>query len=143
MGKNGYSRRYGFRRPTLTSFGEHVIDTVQGSRPVKAKRFRMSPRQEEEVNRQVEQMVKDGIARPSNSPWTSNVTLVKKKDNATRFAVDYRQLNDLTVKDSYPMPNIREIIDKMTWAKYFSKWTWLVPAGQCPSENKTVKKQCL
>ena len=60
------------KKPTLTSFGEHVIDTVSGSRPVKVKRSRMSPQQEEEVNRQVEQMVKDGIARPSNSPWASN-----------------------------------------------------------------------
>ena len=101
------------KKPTLTSFGEHVTDTVPGSRPVKAKRFRMSPQQEEEVNRQGEQMVKDGIARPSNSPWASNVILVKKKDNTTRFVVDYRQLNDLAVEDSYPMPNIREVIDKM------------------------------
>ena len=83
-----------------------MIDTVPGSRPVTAKGFRMSPQQEEEVNRQVEQMVKDGVARPSNSPWASNVILGKKKDNTTRFVVDYRQLKDLTVKDSYPMPNI-------------------------------------
>ena len=92
----------------------------------------MSPQQEEEVNRQVEKMVKDGIARPSNSPWSSNVILVKKKDNTTRFVVDCRQSNDLTVKDSYPMPNIREIIDKMRGAKYFSKMDmasayWAVP----------------
>ena len=96
------------KKPTLTSFGKHVIDTVPGSRPVKAKRFQMSPQQEEEVNRQVEQMVKDGIARPSNSPWASNVIPVKKKGSATRFVADYRQLNDLTVKDSYPMPSIRD-----------------------------------
>ena len=89
----------------------------------------MLPQQEEEVNRQ---MVKDGIVRPSNSPSVSTVILVKKKDNTTRFVVDYRQLNDLTVKDSYPMPNIREIINKMRGMKHFSKMSmasayWAVP----------------
>ena len=78
-------------------------------------------------------MVKDGVARrPSNSSWASNVIPVQKKDNTTWFMVDYRQLNDLRVKDSYPMPNIREIIDKMQGAKYFSKMDmasayWAVP----------------
>ena len=56
------------KKPTFTSFGEHVIDTVPGSRPVQAERFRMLPQQEEEVNMQVEQMVKVGNMRPSNSP---------------------------------------------------------------------------
>ena len=120
-----------------------MIDTVPGSRPVKAKRFQMSPQQEEEVNRQVEQMVKDGVARPSNSPWVSNVILVKKKDNMTQFVVDYRQVNDLTVKDSYPMPNIREIIDKMRGAKYFSKMDMASAYWAVPIREEDREKQCL
>ena len=53
-------------------------------------------------------MVEDGVARPSNSPWAHNVILVKKKDGIQRFVVDYRELNKVTVKDSYPMPDVRE-----------------------------------
>ena len=72
------------------------------------------------------------MARPSNSPWAHNVILVKKKDNTTHFVVDYRKLNDVTVKDAYPMPNIREILDKMHKSFFFSKIDmtsayWAVP----------------
>ena len=66
-------------------------------------------------------MVVDGVARPSNSPSAHNVILVKKKDGTQRFVVDYRELNKVAVKDSYPMPDVCEIIDKMNGSKYFSK----------------------
>ena len=66
-------------------------------------------------------MVEDGVARPSSSPWAHNVILLKKKDGTQRFVVDYRELNKVTVKDSYPMPDVCEIIDKMNGSKYFSK----------------------
>ena len=78
----------------------------------------MSPVQEQEIVQQAEKMVRDGIARPSSSPWAHNVILLKKKDGCTRFVVDYRPLNDVTVKDAYPMPDVREIVDKMCEAKF-------------------------
>ena len=96
--------------------GEHVIETLPGSQPRKAKRYRMSPQQEEEINKQTEEMLKNGIIRQSNSPWAHNVILVKKPDGSTRFVIDYRPLNEVTIKDSYPMPNVREILDKMKGA---------------------------
>ena len=105
----------------MTNVGEHVIETTPGARPVKCKKYRLSPEQEEEVKRQANKTVEDGVARPSNSPWAHSVILVKKKDGTQRFVVDYRQLNKVTVKDSYPMPDVREIIDKMNGSKYFSK----------------------
>ena len=92
----------------------------------------MSPQQEEEVNHQAEEMIRNGIARPSSSPWGSNVILVKKRDGSTRFVIDYCELNDLTIKDSYPMPNVRDVVDKMSGSLYFSKIDmtsayWAVP----------------
>ena len=118
--------------PSLTNLGEHEIKLVPGAIPVKSKKYRMSPAQEQEVIRQANKMVCDGIARPSNSPWSHNVILIKKKDSGIRFVVDYRPLNDATVKDAYPMPNVREIVDKMCEAKYFTKLDmasayWAVP----------------
>ena len=65
-------------------------------------------------------MVEDSVARPSNSPYAHNVILVKKKDGTQRFVVDYSELNKVTVKDSYPMLDVREIIDKINGSKYFS-----------------------
>ena len=120
------------KKPTATSTGTHIIETVQGARPHKAKRYRMSPQQEEETNRQAEEMLRNGIIRPSNSPWAHNVILVKKRDGSTQFVIDYRPINEVTIKDSYPMPNIREIVDKMKGSKYFCKMDmasayWSVP----------------
>ena len=66
-------------------------------------------------------MMKDGIARPSSSPWASNVILIKKKDGSMHFIVDYRQLNDVNIKSAYPMPNVCDIIDKTKGAWFFSK----------------------
>ena len=99
------------KKPSVTKIGEHRIDIAPDARPIKAKRFRMSPFQEEEVNKHAEEMIKHNVARSSSSPWGSNVILVKKRDGSTRFAIDYRQRNDVTIKDSYPMPNVRDTLD--------------------------------
>ena len=120
------------KKPSATPTGTHVIETIPGARPHKAKRYRMSPQQEEETNRQAEEMLQNGIIQPSNSPWAHNVILVKKRDGSTRFVIDYRPINEATVKDAYPMPNIREIVDKMKGSKFFCKMDmasayWSVP----------------
>ena len=71
-------------------------------------------------------MVDNEIIRHSTSPWNSPIILVKKKDNSTRFVCDFRALNDVTKKDSYPLPHIRDVIDKMEGSKY---WTTLDAAS--------------
>ena len=65
-------------------------------------------------------MLSNGIIRPSASPWASRVILVKKKDQTLRFAVDYRSLNDITTKDSYPLPEVKDILDKLSGCEFFS-----------------------
>ncbi|CAK1599009.1 unnamed protein product [Parnassius mnemosyne] len=65
----------------------------------------------------IEGMVKDGVIEPSSSPWCSPV---KKKDGSMRFCVDYRRLNDVTRKDSYPLPRIDDTLDMLTGVKWFS-----------------------
>jgi len=74
----------------------------------------------EEVRQHIEQLLAGGIIRPSKSPWTSNVVLVRKKNGKLRLCVDYRQLNNRTVKDSYALPRIEEIFDCLHGAKYFT-----------------------
>eukprot|EP00794_Sanderia_malayensis_P019749 gene19749-21686_t len=71
-------------------------------------------------------MLTNGIIRPSSSPWNSPITLVKKKDNSTRFICDFRCLNDATKKDTYPLPHIRDVLDQMHGAQY---WTTLDAAS--------------
>ena len=65
-------------------------------------------------------MLQEGIIEPSNSPWASPVVLVKKKDGSLRYCIDYRKLNAVTRKDSYPLPRIDESLDTLKDARYFS-----------------------
>ena len=72
------------------------------------------------VNEQVEEMINSYIIRPSCSPWASPIVLVKKKDGTWRFCVDFRQLNDITIKDAYPLPQVTDLIDNLSGQCYFS-----------------------
>ena len=65
-------------------------------------------------------MMKQGIIQPSSSPWSSPIVLVKKKNGKTRFCVDYRKLNKITKRDTYPLPRIDKILDSLGKAKYFT-----------------------
>lgn len=69
---------------------------------------------------EVAKMLKRGVIEPSNSAWASPVVLVTKKDGTPRFCLDYRKLNDCTVKDAYPLPRVDDCIDSLSGAKYFS-----------------------
>ena len=76
--------------------------------------------QREEIDRQLSDMLSKGLVEPVSSPWSSNVVLVTKKDGTKRFCIDYRQLNQVTVKDAYPLPRIDDTLDALSGAKWFS-----------------------
>ena len=72
------------------------------------------------AEQEVQKMLKDDVIEPSNSPWASPVVLVRKKDGSLRYCIDYRKLNAVTRKDSYPLPRIDDSLDTLKSAKYFS-----------------------
>ncbi|MCG7879381.1 MAG: RNase H-like domain-containing protein, partial [Candidatus Thiodiazotropha endolucinida] len=98
---------------------KHHIET-NGAKPIKDRMRRLPYHMAEEADRQVDDMLEKGIIEKSNSPWAAAVVLVKKKDGSLRFCVDYRALNDATIKDAYPLPKIDETLDSLTGAKWFS-----------------------
>ncbi|UYV61052.1 hypothetical protein LAZ67_1003246 [Cordylochernes scorpioides] len=102
-----------------SNLAKHRIDT-EGAKPIKHKPYRVSAKEREIIKEQIDEMLRDGIIRPSSSPWSFPVILVKKRDGKYRFCVDYRKLNDVTVKDVYPIPRIDEVLDTLQGSKYFS-----------------------
>ena len=65
-------------------------------------------------------MLEEKVIQPSKSPWASSIVMVKKKDGTHRFCVDYRKLNDITIKDAYPLPRIDESLDQLAGSQWFS-----------------------
>jgi hypothetical protein len=100
---------------------DHAITLVPGAAPVNARPYRYSPLHKTEIEQQIQSMLKSGVIVQSMSPFASPVLLVQKKDGTWRFCVDYRRLNDLTVKNKFPMPIIDELLDELAGAAIFSK----------------------
>lgn len=100
---------------------DHHIPLIPGAQPVKTRPYRYTPQQKDEIERQVYDMLCSGIIQRSTSPFASPVLLVRKKDGQWRFCVDYRQLNELTVKNKHPLPIIDELLDELAGSKVFTK----------------------
>jgi hypothetical protein len=81
----------------------------------------MSSDQLLELKKQIKELLEKGFIRPSSSPWGAPVIFVEKKDGTQWMCVDYRSLNDVTIKNKYPLPRIDDLFDQMRGAKVFSK----------------------
>jgi hypothetical protein len=102
-----------------TGVVNHTIDT-EGRGPIFLWAYRNSPRQREVAEKIIEELLKNKIIRPFLSPWTAPIVLVKKKSGETRLCVDYRKLNAITKKDSFPLPRIDDVLDLLVGRKFFS-----------------------
>ncbi|UYV67936.1 hypothetical protein LAZ67_5002546 [Cordylochernes scorpioides] len=102
-----------------TNLAKHRIDT-EDAKPIEHKPYRVSAKERDIIKEQIDEMLTEGIIRPSSSPWSFPVILVKKRDGKYRFCVDYRKLNNVTVKDVYPIPRIEEVMDTLQGSTYFS-----------------------
>ena len=103
----------------LTDLAMHKIETGN-ARPIKQHPRRIPLAKTQDVEREIQDMLAKGVIEESDSPWSSPIVLVKKKDNTIRFCIDYRKLNEVTVRDSHPLPRIDTTLDALSGSKFYS-----------------------
>ena len=102
-----------------TSAAKHRIITTT-PQPIRQAPRRMGWARRKIAEEAVDNTLAQGVIEPSDSPYSSPIVLVPKKDGSTRFCVDFRLLNDVTYKDAYPLPRIEDIIESLNGAQWFS-----------------------
>jgi hypothetical protein len=100
---------------------EFAIDPLPGTAPTFKRPYKMSIEELKGLKKQLTELQEAGYIRPSSSPWGATVLFVQKKDGSHRMCVNYRSLNDVTVKNKYPLPHIEDLFDRMRDARVFSK----------------------
>ncbi|MCO5554914.1 hypothetical protein L7F22_008452 [Adiantum nelumboides] len=100
---------------------DHAIELILGSSPPNKPPYRVSQAQQEEIMRQINELVEKGMVRPSSSPFCSPVLLVHNKDGTYRMCVNYRALNRITIKNRFFVPQIEDLFDKLQGSTYFSR----------------------
>jgi hypothetical protein len=90
---------------------EFSIELLPGTSPISKRPYRMDVKDLAELKKQIEELLSKGFIRPSSSPWGAPTLFVEKKDGSRRMCVDYRSLNDVTIKNKYPLPRIEDLFD--------------------------------
>src|SRR3954452_23032552 len=92
---------------------EFLIDLLLGSGPIAKRPYKMSVDELKELKKQLGEQLQKGFIQPSSSSWGSPVLFVEKKDSSQRLCVDYRSLNEVTIKNKYPYPRINDLFSKI------------------------------
>lgn len=100
---------------------DHTIELIPEAKGWHAKVYPLSKNEQEELDKFLDENLKKGYIRPSKSPMASPFFFVKKKDGGLRPVQDYRRLNEITVKNSYPIPLITDLLDRLKGSHYFTK----------------------
>jgi hypothetical protein len=131
----------------LSSAGtvKHSINVQPGTEPINTRPYRLPEAQKSEIKGQVQKLLQEGIIEESDSPWNSPILLVPKKVDASgqqkfRLVVDYRKLNQKTIGNAYPLPDITEILDHLGQSKYFSCLDLAMGYHQIDMDKKDIDK---
>nr|WP_253308879.1 reverse transcriptase family protein [Rickettsia endosymbiont of Ceutorhynchus assimilis] len=114
---------------------EHIIELEPGTKPIKQRYYPVCPFKQKIIDDSLDEMLSLGVIEPSKSPWSTPICLARKKDNSYRVCLDFRMLNKVTKKDSYPIPYISSILDNLRNARYLSSIDiksafWQVPLSE-------------
>jgi hypothetical protein len=100
---------------------EFVIELLLGTPPISKRPYRMPVNELAELKKQIAELQSKGFIHSSSSPWGAPVLFIEKKDRTQWMCVDYRSLNEVTIKNMYPLPRIEDLFDQMKGASVFSK----------------------
>jgi hypothetical protein len=100
---------------------EFVIDPLPGTAPISKQPYRMSVEELKKLKKQLTELQEAGYIHPSSSLWGALILFIHKKDGLRGICVDYRTLNDVAVKNKYPLSRIEDLFDQMRGASVFSK----------------------
>lgn len=122
-----------------TNVLEHDIELVEGAKPYVEPLRRRPQLHKEEIKKQVKEMLDKGVIETSNSPWASSYVIVKKKTGDLRVCIDFRRLNDVTKKTSYPLPNTDDCLEPLSGNIFYSQLDlasgfWQIPLSSRAKE---------
>jgi hypothetical protein len=100
---------------------EFFIELLPETPPISKRPYRMPINELVELNKQLAELQAKGFIHPNSSPWGAPLLFVEKKDGTQWMCVDYRSLNEVTIKNKYPLPRIEDLFDQMKGASVFSK----------------------
>ena len=123
---------------TLKHSTTAIITTTEEYPKIQARGRGCNPNEAKEYAQMIEAKMKENIIEPSNAPWCSNAILIRK-DGKTRMVIDYRALNKITVKDSYPMPRIQDVTDALKETQWFTSIDCVQAFHQIPMGDERSK----
>jgi hypothetical protein len=100
---------------------EFVIDLLPRTAPISKRPYKMSVEELKELKKQLTELQEAGYIRPSSSPWGALVLFIQTEDGSQGMCVDYRSLNEVTVKNKCPLLHIEDLFNRMRDARVFSK----------------------
>ncbi|XP_071683185.1 uncharacterized protein [Lolium perenne] len=100
---------------------EFLIELMPGTGPIAKRPYKMDVDELKEHKKELREQLQKGFIRPSSSSWGAPVLFVEKKDSTKRLVMDFRSLNEVTIKNKYPLPNINDLFDELKGAKVFCK----------------------
>ena len=126
-------------KPGTTNLAEHKIEMVTDD-PVRVKPYPIPYSLREELKQDIEQMLDMGVIRKSDSPYSSPIVIVRKKDGSNRICIDFRRVNKLSRFDSEPMIRPQDIFSRISQDKYYSKFDMTKGYWQIPMRKQDIAK---
>ena len=117
----------------------HRIELEPDAKPFKEPLRKLNPQKRRVAEEQMEIMRQAGAIQPSHSPFASAIVLAPKADGSLRFCIDFRRLNKITIKDSFPLPRIDDTLENLGAARFFTSLDMGSAFWQIPMEDDSIK----